>query len=520
MRHFALSLLLGAVLADVLPAQTLAVDDPVLRRIWTLGMEESQAARLIQTLTDSIGPRLTATPQMEAGQDWLVARYREWGIAARKEPYGTWLGWSRGLASVQLLAPRERTLEAHQLAWSGGTGGKPVEATTVILPELADEAAFRAWLPSARGKFVLTSYAEPTCRPDASFQEWATPATWQTFNTARAAARRAWADRVEKIGGPGRGFYRALEEAGVAGVITSRWSLGWGVTKIFNADTRRTPVVDLSCEDYGMVFRLTEHGQSPRLRITSTASFRGEVPVFNVIGEIRGTEKPDEYVVLSAHFDSWDASSGATDNATGTVTMLEAMRILRQAYPNPKRTIVVGHWSGEEQGLIGSRAYAADHPEVVAGLQALWNQDNGTGRIVNVSASGFTNAGEFLARWFARVPSQISTHINFSFPGSPAGGGSDHAAFICHGAPGFGLSSHSWEYGTYTWHTNRDTYDKVVIDELKNNATLVAMLTYLAAEDPERVPRDRRIMPATAQGAPGQWPACPAPARSWAEWGR
>jgi carboxypeptidase Q len=226
--------------------------------------------------------------------------------------------------------------------------------------------------------------------------------------------------------------------------------------------------------------------------------------------------------MLSAHFDSWDGASGATDNGTGTITMLEAMRILRKAYPRPKRTILVGHWSGEEQGLIGSRAFAADHPEVVRGLQALFNQDNGTGRVVNISGSGLLAASGNYARWLAQLPGEITRHFtNVSFPGNPPGGGSDHASFICHGAPAFGLGALSWDYGTYTWHTNRDTFDKIVFDDLKNNATLVAMLAYLASEDPERVPRDRRVMPANPRtGAPGAWPVCQSPPRSSAGWTR
>jgi Zn-dependent M28 family amino/carboxypeptidase len=251
--------------------------------------------------------------------------------------------------------------------------------------------------------------------------------------------------------------------------------------------------------------------------VEAEAEFLGEIPVFNTIAEIRGREKPDEYVILSAHFDSWDAGSGATDNGTGTTTMLEAMRILQKVYPNPRRTILVGHWSGEEQGLNGSRAFSEDHPEVVNGLQALFNQDNGTGRIQNFSASGLINVGEYLAKWMSRIPTEISRNITLSFPGNPAGGGSDHAAFACYGAPAFGLGSNSWEYGTYTWHTNRDTFDKISFDEIRNNATLTAMLAYLASEDPETLGRTRRVMGTNQQGVQQTWPTCQTPARTSAE---
>jgi len=289
-----------------------------------------------------------------------------------------------------------------------------------------------------------------------------------------------------------------LEAAGVRALVGNRWSDGWGVDKIFNARTQQTPTIDLSCEDYGLVYRLTENHQNPLLRIQAESENLGEVPVFNLIGEIRGSQKPDEYVFLSAHFDSWDGSSGGVDNGTGTITMLEAMRILKQAYPNPKRTIIVGHWSGEEQGLVGSRAFAADHPEIVKGLQALFNQDNGTGRVVNVAASGLLDATSNLAGWLARVPREISRNITFGFAGSPAGGGSDNASFACYGAPAFSLGSLSWDYGKYTWHTNRDTFDKIVWDDLKNNVVLTAMLAYLASEDPTMI---GRVNPDSARAA-------------------
>ncbi|MBK5099159.1 MAG: M20/M25/M40 family metallo-hydrolase, partial [Gemmatimonadetes bacterium] len=263
-----------------------------------------------------------------------------------------------------------------------------------------------------------------------------------------------------------------------------------------------------SCEDYGLVTRLAMQGQGPRLRADAQASMTDPVPVANVIGVIRGTELPDEYVVLSAHFDSWDGSSGATDNGTGSVTMLEAMRILKSTYPRPKRSILVGLWASEEQGLNGSRSFVRDHPEVIEGLQAAFNQDNGTGRISRASSMGMLGAAEYLVRWITRVPSEISQHIDISVPAMPSGGGSDHAAFNCTGAPTFGLGSNSWNYFAYTWHTNLDTFDKIVWSEVRNNATLVAMLAYQAAED-ERVPRDRRVMPIDDEtGQPRPWPVC------------
>ena len=516
-RCLALTLFSLGLAAERLAGQTFPAGDPVLRRIWSEGMTNSHAMALIQVLTDSIGPRLTGTPGMAAGQEWLKATYRKWGISARTERYGTWIGWRRGPSQVDLLAPRVRSLEGRMLAWSPGTRGRPVQGTTVILADPRDSAAFAAWLPQVRGKFVLGSMAEPTCRPDSSYLRWAGQEAFNEMSRSRQAMRAQWQPRNLGFGLQAKALAQRLESAGALGIVTSSWTGGWGATRVFQAQTRQIPTVGLSCEDYGLVYRLTERNQGPVLRVTGEAEFLGEIPVFNVIGEIRGTEKPEEYVMLSAHFDSWDGSSGATDNATGSIVMLEAMRILQAAYPAPKRTILVGHWSGEEQGLVGSRAWAEDHPEVVQGLQALFNQDNGTGRIVNLSAAGLLNAGASLAGWVSRLPGELSQGLNLALPGSPSGGGSDNASFACYGAPGFGLGSESADYSGYTWHTERDTYDKVIEANLRRNATLTAMLAYLAADDPVTVPRDRRILSPGAGGQPGRWPACQKPPRSSAE---
>ncbi|MCR6720676.1 MAG: M28 family peptidase [Chitinophagaceae bacterium] len=183
-------------------------------------------------------------------------------------------------------------------------------------------------------------------------------------------------------------------------------------------------------------------------------------------------------------------------------------------YPNPKRTILAGHWGSEEQGLNGSGSFVEDHPEIVNKLQALFNQDNGTGRVVNISGQGFLHAYEFINRWLSVVPQNIRRHIETNFPGAPGGGGSDFASFVAAGAPGFSLSSLNWSYGSYTWHTNLDTYDKIVFDDVRNNAILTAIMVYMACEDPKFVPRDKSVLPLNPRsGAPMNWPSKRAPIR-------
>jgi len=503
---------LFVVTGPSLAGQTYRTDDSVLRRIWTEGMERSQAERFAQVLMDSIGPRLSGTAGYEAAVDWLQRTYTSLGVPVRKEQYGTWRGWRRGTLHVDLLAPWVVTLEARFAGWSPGTDG-PVEGAVVAIPEGLTAPEVPAWLSQVRGKFVLASAARPTCRDHADFVERARP---ETVAGERVEVQRrldAWLRQVSLLGGM-RGLQRRLEEAGALGIFTlnwigGNWEAGWGTSKIFDAGTTDIPSVELSCEDYGLLSRLAQHGQGPRVRVDAKAEFPGTRPMFNVIAELRGTELPDEYVVLSAHLDSEQGATGATDNGTGTVMMLEAMRMLKAAYPHPRRTILVGHWGGEEQGLVGSRAFSEDHPEVLDGLQALFNQDNGTWRIEYVETNGFLGANGNVARWLSLVPPEITDNLRLGTPGEQHNGGSDHASFVCHGVPAFRLQSNYEEYREYTWHTNRDTFDKIVFDDLKNNATLAAMLAYAASEDPEHTSRARSLLgPDPNTGQPRMWPTC------------
>ena len=513
------ALALGALLQvpGEAASQGFATEDPVLQRIWEEGMNNSHFAELSQVLLDELGPRLTGSSGSERAQAWAIDELQGWGVDARLEEYGTWEGWDRGVSHVDLISPRIRSLEGRILAWSPGTGGRPVEAGVTYLPRIDSPGDWQSFLGTVEGKWVMLSAPEPTCRADEQWAEFAMPGSAERMDMERSMASDAWDRSLAMTGSTDprrRDLHAQLEEAGAAGIITSQWPGSFGTTRVFNAYNRESPTFELSCEDYGLVHRLAMNGQEPLLRLTAEAENRGEVPVFNVIGEIPGTEWPDQYVMLSAHFDSWESGSGATDNGSGSVLMMETMRILKAAYPNPKRTILIGLWNGEEQGLNGSRAFTEDHPEVVEGLQALWNQDNGTGRVVRLSAQGLVGATPSVARWMSQVPADVAQHVELDLPGSPGGGGSDYASFVCYGAPGFSLGALSWDYGSHTWHTHRDTYDKLIWDDLKNNAVLTASLTYLAAEDPEFVDRTRRTVITDRRGQPASWPECTPATRS------
>ena len=492
-----LLLMLSIFSVHILSAQT------IVEKIVNEENNHSQLQIMAHELLDGIGPRLIGTPQMKKANDWAVEKYTSWGITARNEQFGEWKGWERGITHIDMLSPRVKTLEGTQLAWSPSTKGKSIKAGIVIIPDVMDSTAFANWLPNAKGKFVMISMNQPTGRPDDNWKQFATSASFEKLKKERDEQTNAWQKRIRKTGYSSRMLPIILEKAGAKGILTNNWSSGFGVDKIFSAYTSKIPTVDIALEDYGTLYRLVESGDNPIISIQTGSKDLGIVPSFNTIAEIKGSEKPDEYVMLSAHFDSWDGGQGATDNGTGTLTMMEAMRILKLVYPNPKRTILVGHWGSEEQGLNGSRAFVEDHPEIVSKLQALFNQDNGTGRIANISGQGYQHAGKFISRWLAAVPSIIKDSIKTNFPGTPGGGGSDFASFVAVGSPGFSLSSLSWSYSNYTWHTNRDTYDKIIFDDLRSNAIVTAIMVYMACEDPETLPRDKANL---SSGKPIPWP--------------
>ena len=488
-------------------AQNFPTDDPVIKDFWKEAMDSSQLPILAHQLFDVIGPRLVGTPQIEKAEDWAVEKYKSWAIDAKKENWGKWKGWQRGVTHLDLLEPRLRTLEGTAEGWCPPTKKNGVTAGVVILNDAPDSIAFLKWLPSAKGKFVLVSQPQPTGRPDKDWEEFALPKSFDTLKAVRKRITDEWNDRVRRTGFRADTLPEVLEAAGAAGVFISRWSGGLGTYRVFDTRTTVMPSFDLSLEDYNLLYRLVDNGDKPVVHAFTDSKFLGEQPTTNVIGIIPGTEKPQEYVMLSAHLDSWDAASGATDNGTGTILMMETMRLLKKYYPHPRRTILVGHWNSEEQGLNGSQAYVQDHPEVVNNLQALFNQDNGTGRVSTMSAQGFIDASQSLARWISRIPSEVTENIKLNFPGIPFGGGTDNASFDVMGAPGFGLGSNGWDYGAYTWHTNRDTYDKLVFDDLKNNVVLTACLAYLASEDTSTVSRTKRVMPIDERtGKPRPWP--------------
>lgn len=480
--------------------------------------ENSQLEKLAFSLMDSIGPRLVGSPKMQQSNDWAVAKFKKWGIEAKNEQWGTWKSWERGPSSIEMVYPHSRSLEGMQLAWSPATKKGGITAEVIMMPVFNSKAEFESWLPKVKGKLVMVSQYQWTGRPDDNWKQYATAELYEKYKKDNDSANAVWNKSLQTIGLSWRTLNVPFEKAGAAGLVWSNWSRGFGVNKVFSAGTEKIPVVDISLEDYGQLYRFIQNGITPKLKIEASSKDLGMAPTFNTIATIKGTEKPDEYVILSAHLDSWDGGTGATDNGTGTITMMEAARILKKYYPNPKRTIVVGLWGSEEQGLNGSRAYVSDHKDQLPKIQAVFNQDNGTGRVTNISGQGFLKSYNYIGKWLSAVPRSITKEIETNFPGFPGGGGSDHASFVAAGVPAFSLSSTSWDYGRYTWHTTRDTYDKIVFEEVKNNVALTAIMAYMASEDPEKASTEQIILPVNAQtGNSYEWPKVAEPTRKGGE---
>ena len=273
-------------------AQTLAVDDPVLKNIWTEAMENSQLEQLAHELMDGYGTRLTGSRQYQAAHQWAVDKFSAWGITAENEQYGTWIGWERGITHVDLLEPWVRTLDAMSHSWSPGTK-RPIKAEALIVPIVANAEEFQAWLPEVDGKFVLVSFPEPTGRPDEVWQASATPASYEKMQEERNAARQAFNENYGRAGFEGRrpesAMVAALEEAGAAGILSMSWHGDWGTYRVFGGSTKEIPSVQLALEDYTMLYRMARGGMHPIIELEAESENLGPQPALNTVAMIPGT---------------------------------------------------------------------------------------------------------------------------------------------------------------------------------------------------------------------------------------
>ncbi|HEU4563428.1 MAG TPA: M20/M25/M40 family metallo-hydrolase [Gemmatimonadaceae bacterium] len=462
-------------------AVPLAADPAAVRAIVAEGMNRSRVAADLEYLTDVIGPRLTGSAGMRRANEWTAERFRAYGadsVWTEEWPFGR--TWERGAISVRMLEPQQRWLGAVSWAWSPGTNG--AARGDVVYVDARDAADFDArFAGRLRGAWVMTRAPLPMPNPDGDPLTAADSADLLARRRALFAPPASAAERAFRASLPS-----LLAREGAAGIIRSGdkefalYTMSGSPMAI-----SALPQIVVSHETYSQFHRLLAARTPVRIEasITNTLSER-PVTSLNTVAEIRGTERPDEVVLLGAHLDSWDLATGATDNATGSIAVLEAARILKAAGVRPKRTIRFALFSGEEQGLFGSRAYAETHRAELDRYQAVLVLDNGTGRITGMALQGRNELRDFWRALFAPIGALGPFSVRAGNKG-----GTDHLSFLPFGVPGFNFDQLSRGYD-HTHHSQVDTYDHALPDDVKQAATVMAATAYQLANAGMLLPRN------------------------------
>jgi hypothetical protein len=509
-----------------------AVDLSVVHRIRQEALQNSKVMEHLFYLTDVHGPRLTNSPGFFAAADWVVKQLNEWGISAHQErwgPYGR--GWTYTHFSAHLIEPQYAPLIGFPLAFTPGTNG-PVTGE-VTIAAITTEADFAKYKGTLKGKIVLLGTGRElslslqplaTRRSDADLAAIVQPPDAAGNAAQRAPGAAALAPAGNRQGGrPGnqqfqRALNRFLAEEGVTVAVRLGGGRSEGGTVFAQGGGTRDPndpvpppMVALTPEHYNRIARLLDHKIPVKLQFDIQARFLDERnDSVNVIGEIEGGRKKQEVVMIGAHLDSWHGGTGATDNAAGSAVMIEVMRILKTLDLRLDRTVRLALWSGEEQGLLGSRAYVAEHfaaredmklkPDH-ARLSGYFNVDNGSGKIRGVYLQGNDVMRPIFEAWFK--PFQDLGAGTISIRGT---GGTDHLSFDAVGLPGFQFIQDQLEYDSRTHHSNMDVYDRVQRSDMMQMAAIVASFVYNAANREEMLPRKPLPKP-----QPPQQPAAAAP---------
>lgn len=505
---------LAATALPAAPPET--INHEVNARIRQEGRDNSQIMRTMHYLTDVYGPRLTGSPNHKSAAEWAVKQMTEWGfVNGRLEPWEFGRpGWLNERFSGFIVSPVKDSLVGEVLAWTPSTGGTvTAEAIQVVVPDRPLEAELAAWLtetaPKVKGRMVLVgrhttvqvTLTKPPLRRD--YDELRRQ--YDPNAPARPAGRGG-------RGGPAQPPRQGALPANVvnervdamlvqAGAIVRINDAGrdHGQIRAFHNRTfdvtKAVPTVVLRNEDYGRVSRLLAGNMPVRLEFTIVNNLYPDgTTSYNAVAEIPGTDRKDEVVMLGGHLDSWHSATGATDNAIGCAVMMEAARIIKALGLQPRRTIRVALWGGEEQGLLGSKAYVKEHfgtfenpkPEF-ARFAGYFNVDSGTGRIRGASVFGPPEAAAILRETFA--PFEDLGIVGAIATTSRRSGGTDSTSFNEAGLPGIGLSQDPIEYGSYTWHTNLDTYERIIEEDVKKSAITIAAAVYHLAMREEMLPR-------------------------------
>jgi hypothetical protein len=472
-----------------------SVDLDVIRQIRDEGLNRSQIAELGGYLTDVIGSRLTGSPGMKRANDWTAEKLEEWGLQnVVVEPWGDFgRGWQPVTFSGRIIEPHLELLNAVPVAWTGSTRGTVKgQAVVIQVDAVADLVQYTGTL---KGAFVLTrtpqefspefdpsplrTPLDDLLAPPAEEAEYDEEA-WQR-RRAEYRRQRAMRDSISTF----------LVGEGIAAMLVPS-SRTYGILRTSGNTAGRNPEnpipgpeLVVAHEQYGEIYRNVERGVPVTLEIdVKNEFFDDDLDAYNTLGDIPGSDLADQYVMLGAHLDSWYAGTGGTDNAAGSIVMMEAVRILQALDLKPRRTIRIGLWSGEEQGLLGSRAWVQNNEELWPQISAYVNVDNGTGRVRGI--------------WDQNNAAAIPVFEQILWPFTDLGvvavkhgttGGTDHLAFDGAGIPGFNFIQDPIEYSTRTHHTFADRYERLLIDDLKQAAVVVAATVYHLAMRDEMMPR-------------------------------
>jgi len=493
-----------------------ASDLSAIAQIKEEGFNHSQVMEIMSYLTDVYGPRLTNSPNIKQAADWTTTKMKEWQLTnVHLEQWGPFgKGWSNERFSLQAISPRPFPLIAYAKAWTPGTSG-PVTAEAVWAP-IQKEEDIEKYRGKLKGKFVLTAQQpEIPGRTEAQFHRYTDadlaqeatqpvpggrPVSIDEERFARFRAQRELNQKIQKF----------LVEEGVAAWLEPSsgddgtvWVQSGGGRD--PKDPPAPPRVAVANENYGRLVRMLDKKSSVTLQADIQNKFYEDDPnSFNIIGEIPGSDKgkADEIVMVGAHFDSWHAGTGATDNGAGSGVMLEVMRILKATGVKLRRTVRIGLWTGEEQGLLGSREYVKKHfgvwePDPAASdkenlkllpehakFDAYYNVDNGTGKIRGIYLQGNESIAPLFTQWmepFHNLGMNTLTIRNT--------GGTDHLSFDAVGLPGFQFVQDPADYDSRTHHSNMDVYERIQEPDMKQMAVIVASFVYLTANRDDFVPR-------------------------------
>jgi carboxypeptidase Q len=474
----------------------------------------SQILRTLHFLTDVYGPRVTGSPNHKAAAEWAIKQMESWGLSnGHLEPWDFGHpGWVNERFSAHITAPVKDQLAAEVVAWTPGTNGTlTAQAYHMLLPERPTPAELTAFLDTVndkvKGRIVLAGKSvfvpvdfEPPAkrRSDAQVRAQYDPSNPDGGRGGRGAGRADQPAPPMSNNEINRRIDEFLVANGAALRINDAGRAHGQIIAFNNRTfdiTKAVPTVVMRNEDYGRIARILADGTPVELEFAIVNKVYPEGRTsYNAVAEIPGSDKKDEVVMLGGHLDSWQSATGATDNAIGCAVMMEAARLLKTLGVQPRRTIRVALWSGEEQGILGSQAYVKEHfgsfenpkPEF-AKLDAYLNIDSGTGRARGAGVFGPPSAATILRQTLA--PFQDLGVAGASATRSRTVSGTDSTAFNNAGLPGIGFGQDPIEYNSHTHHTNLDNYERIVESDVKSSAIVIAATLYQLAMRDEMVPR-------------------------------